>query len=107
MSRSRPKVDLDVHLPALSVDSTRWQRHTGEVSDRTKVVVVGAGFGGLAAAKELASLPVDVVLIDRQNHHLFQPLLYQVATAALNPSDIAQPIRSILAKQNNCHPLLA
>ncbi len=72
-----------------------------------RVVIVGAGFGGLAAAKKLADQPVEVTLIDRNNHHLFQPLLYQVATAGLNPSDIAAPIRSILAKQENCRALLA
>lgn len=77
------------------------------VSERPHVVVVGAGFGGLAAAKALADAPVDVTIVDRQNHHLFQPLLYQVATAGLNPSDIAQPVRHILAKQPNCRPLLA
>ena len=75
--------------------------------ERKRVVIVGAGFGGLAAAKALADVPVDVIIIDRQNHHLFQPLLYQVATAALNPSDIAQPIRHILANQKNCQPVLA
>ncbi len=74
---------------------------------RKRFVIVGAGFGGLAAAKAMADLPVAVTIIDRQNHHLFQPLLYQVATAGLNPSDIAQPIRHILAKQTNCQPLLA
>lgn len=74
---------------------------------RQRVVIVGSGFGGLAAAKALANVPVDVTLIDRQNHHLFQPLLYQVATAVLNPSDIAQPIRYILSDQANCQPLLA
>ena len=63
-----------------------------------KVVIVGAGFGGLAAAKRLAGKPVDVTLVDRRNHHLFQPLLYQVATAALSPADIAAPIRSIFAE---------
>jgi NADH dehydrogenase len=72
-----------------------------------RVVIVGGGFGGLAAAKALADAPVEVTLIDRQNHHLFQPLLYQVASAGLNPSDIAQPIRHILAKQSNCEPMLA
>lgn len=78
------------------------------VSDGTpKVLIIGAGFGGLAAAKALADQPVDITLIDRSNHHLFQPLLYQVATAVLNPSDIAQPIRKILAKQQNCSPVLA
>ena len=75
--------------------------------DRTKVVIVGAGFGGLAAAKSLADADIDITVIDRSNHHLFQPLLYQVASAGLNPSDIAQPIRKILAKQRNCHPVLA
>src|SRR5258708_1399738 len=68
---------------------------------RPHVVIVGGGFGGLDAARGLAHEPVDITLIDRRNHHLFQPLLYQVATAALNPSDIAQPIRSILRKQTN------
>ena len=76
-------------------------------SQPTRVVIVGAGFGGLAAAKALADEPVEITIVDRQNHHLFQPLLYQVATAALNPSDIAQPIRHILAKQRNCQPMLA
>lgn len=70
------------------------------------VVIVGAGFGGLAAAKALADTDVEITIIDRSNHHLFQPLLYQVATAGLNPSDIAQPIRKILAKQDNCHAVL-
>ncbi len=76
-------------------------------SSRTKVVIVGAGFGGLAAAKAMRNVDVDITVIDRSNHHLFQPLLYQVATAVLNPSDIAQPIRKILAKQDNCRPVLA
>ncbi|MEM7323246.1 MAG: NAD(P)/FAD-dependent oxidoreductase [Actinomycetota bacterium] len=75
--------------------------------DWKQVVIIGAGFGGLAAAKALADAPVSVTIIDRRNHHLFQPLLYQVATAALNPSDIAQPVRRILAKQENCQPVLA
>lgn len=72
-----------------------------------RVVIVGAGFGGIAAAKALSDASVEVTIIDRHNHHLFQPLLYQVATAGLNPSDIAQPIRYILAKQQNCQPILA
>ena len=70
------------------------------------VVVVGGGFGGLHAARGLARAPVRVTLVDRRNHHLFQPLLYQVATAALNPSDIAYPIRAILRKQANATVLL-
>lgn len=66
-----------------------------------RVVIVGGGFGGLAAAKALGGQPLDVVLLDRRNHHLFQPLLYQVATAGLNPADIAVPIRSALRRQRN------
>src|SRR3984885_7481852 len=68
---------------------------------RTKVVIVGAGFGGLAAAKALRNTPASVLLIDRANHHLFQPLLYQVATSVLSPSQIATPIRGIFRKQKN------
>jgi NADH dehydrogenase len=68
---------------------------------------VGAGFGGLEAARALAHAPVDVTLIDQQNHHCFQPLLYQVATAALSPSDIAWPIRGILRRQSNVRVVLA
>lgn len=70
------------------------------------MVIVGAGFGGLAAAQRLANKAVEVTLVDRRNHHLFQPLLYQVATAALSPADIAAPIRSILAKATNVRVLL-
>jgi NADH dehydrogenase len=66
-----------------------------------KVVIIGGGFGGMYAARILANQPVDVTLIDRTNHHLFQPLLYQVATAMLSPADIAQPIRSILRGAKN------
>ena len=62
------------------------------------VVIVGAGFGGLEAAKQLGGEAVRVTVIDRTNYHLFQPLLYQVATAALSPADIAAPIRAILSK---------
>ncbi len=68
---------------------------------RSRAVIVGAGFGGLAAAKSLAEGPVDVTIIDQRNYHLFQPLLYQVATAALSPADVAWPIRGIFAKTPN------
>jgi NADH dehydrogenase len=71
------------------------------------VVIVGGGFGGLAAARALAGRPARVTLLDRRNHHLFQPLLYQVAAAALNPSDIAVPLRSILRRALNVTVLLA
>ena len=64
-------------------------------SKRARVVIVGGGFGGLYAAKALAGQPVDVTLVDRKNHHTFQPLLYQVATAVLSPGEIAQPLRTI------------
>ncbi len=77
------------------------------MNDRPRVVIVGAGFGGLYAARALGRAPVGVTLVDRRNHHLFQPLLYQVATAALNPADIAAPIRSILRGQRNTNVLLA
>jgi NADH:ubiquinone reductase (H+-translocating) len=70
------------------------------------VVIVGGGFGGLAAARALNKAPIRVTLLDRRNHHLFQPLLYQVATAALNPSDIAVPIRSIVRRQKNVTVLM-
>jgi NADH:ubiquinone reductase (H+-translocating) len=72
-----------------------------------KVVIIGAGFGGLSAAKQLAHKPFDVTIIDRHNYHLFQPLLYQVATAGLSPADIASPIRGILHRQKNAKVILA
>src|ERR1700719_3571956 len=71
-----------------------------------RIIIVGAGFGGLAAAKALKHTPAEITLIDRTNHHLFQPLLYQVATAVLTPSQIATPIRSILRNQKNVTVIL-
>src|SRR5690348_4471370 len=71
-----------------------------------KVVIVGGGFAGLYVAKTLANKPVDVTLIDRKNHHTFQPLLYQVATAVLSPGEIASPIRRILSKSRNTEVIL-
>jgi NADH:ubiquinone reductase (H+-translocating) len=75
-------------------------------TSKPKVVVVGAGFGGLWAVKTLSRAPVDIVLIDRQNYHLFQPLLYQVATAELSPAEIAEPIRSIVGTYRNVTVML-
>lgn len=71
------------------------------------VVIVGGGFGGLETAKGLARAPVRVTVIDRQNHHCFQPLLYQVATATLSPADVAWPIRGILSRQANVRVMMA
>lgn len=77
------------------------------MAKRPQVVIIGGGFAGLSAARALRRAPVDLLVIDQTNHHLFQPLLYQVATAALAPSDIAVPIRWLLRKQRNCTVLLA
>jgi hypothetical protein len=74
---------------------------------RPHVLIIGAGFGGLEAARTLARAPVDITLVDRRNHHLFQPPLYQVATAALSPGDIAWPVRSIFRRRPNVTVLLA
>jgi NADH:ubiquinone reductase (H+-translocating) len=76
-------------------------------NDVPKVVIVGAGFGGLTVAQSLARVPVELTIIDRHNFHYFQPLLYQVATAALSPADIAWPIRGILKRQKNATVLMA
>jgi NADH dehydrogenase len=93
--RKRPGINLKIgrtKLMEISAPST---------GNNPKVVIIGGGFGGMYAARILANQPVDVTLIDRTNHHLFQPLLYQVATAMLSPADIAQPIRSILREAKN------
>ena len=76
------------------------------MADRHRVVIVGGGFGGLYAAQTLKKAPVDVTLIDRRNFHLFQPLLYQVATGSLSPGEVAAPIRAVLEKQKNTRVLL-
>src|SRR5260370_11736171 len=72
-----------------------------------RVVIVGAGFGGLNAAETLAGAPVEITVSDRKNRHTFQPLLYQVATAGLSPGEIASPIRSILSRHKNVEVLMA
>src|SRR5262244_1421833 len=73
---------------------------------RPRIVIIGAGFGGLSAAHALSGANADVTVIDRRNYHLFQPLLYQVATAGLSPAQIASPIRSILRRAANVRVVL-
>jgi len=75
-------------------------------SPRKRLIIIGAGFAGINLAKKLRHAPIDIVLVDRHNYHLFQPLLYQVATAALSPADIAYPIRRIFRKQRNIEVVL-
>jgi len=75
--------------------------------ERPNVVIIGAGFGGMEAARALARSPVEVTLLDRRNYHCFQPLLYQVATAALSPADIAWPVRWVLSRQPNLTVFMA
>ena len=103
-------------MPILGMASETTAHHKSvmeqTMSDRStkpkpRIVIVGGGFGGLSTAKGLADAPFDITLIDRNNHHLFQPLLYQVATAALSPADIASPIRGILRGQRNTKIMLA
>jgi NADH dehydrogenase len=77
-----------------------------DIPERKRVVIIGGGFGGMNAAMGLAKLPVDITLVDRRNHHTFQPLLYQVALAVLSPAEIAQPIRSILRDHENIEVLM-
>src|SRR6266436_6254753 len=77
------------------------------MNSKPRVIIVGSGFGGLEAAKKLACKDVHVTVIDRTNYHLFQPLLYQVATAALSPADIAAPVRAVLSKCRNIEVILA
>jgi NADH dehydrogenase len=95
---------LDVEVRRLLEHSLRMENVPGM---KPRVVIVGAGFGGLEAAKKLACEDVDLTVIDRTNYHLFQPLLYQVATAALSPADIAAPVRGILRKCKNVEVILA
>jgi NADH dehydrogenase len=92
----------DQNLPHISGEGSS----NGNAAVTKRVVIVGAGFGGLSAAKALAGQPFDVTVIDQHNYHLFQPLLYQVATAGLSPADIASPIRGILAPAQNINVVL-
>src|SRR5262245_48697109 len=79
----------------------------GSQRERKRVVIIGGGFSGIAAARALRHAEADVVLVDRRNHHIFQPLLYQVAMATLSPADIAPPIRQLEVQQRNLSVLLA
>src|SRR5262245_48286807 len=74
--------------------------------NRTRVVVIGAGFAGINAAKALGNTPLDLTVVDRKNHHTFQPLLYQVALAVLSPAEIASPVRTVLRHSRNTEVLL-
>ena len=97
---------MGVH-PDQKSDSSRLRLVSRRnLASRPHVVIVGAGFGGLTATKGLAKAAVEVTLIDRENHHLFQPLLYQVATASLSPAEIAWPVRGLLRRQRNTRVLL-
>jgi len=98
---------MDAPSPRVHVDAAAPPGGSETRPARSHVVIIGAGFGGLEAAKALRGAPVDVTVIDRLNHHCFQPLLYQVATAALSPADIAWPIRSILSRQPNARVVMA
>src|SRR5579872_935532 len=91
-------------MPA--VDSSARLNSSVEMSTRPRVVVVGGGFGGLATVRKLSGAPVDVLLIDRNNYHLFTPLLYQVASALLDPSEIAYPLRALIRKLGNADFLM-
>src|ERR1700675_173236 len=77
------------------------------VPGKKRILIVGGGFAGIAAARALKRADVEITLIDRRNHHIFQPLLYQVATAVLSPAEIAAPIRQLEAKQKNLSVILA
>src|SRR5713226_5582571 len=90
-----------------TADTSNARDAISRSSGAPHVVLVGAGFGGLTTAQSLAKTGVKVTLVDKRNHHLFQPLLYQVATAGLSPAQIAAPIRSILRSQENATVRLA
>src|SRR5262245_32079235 len=94
-------------MTTLTTQTARPDQKLEAADSRPRVVILRGASGGLTAAQALRRAPARVTVIDRSNHHLFQPLLYQVATAALNPSDIATPIRRILRSQKNAEVLLA
>src|ERR687885_769044 len=98
---------MDGHRVGSGVEEPRGMASDGRTAGAPRVVIVGGGFGGLYAARALASAPVQITLVDQRNYHLFQPLLYQVATAALSPGNIAQPIRLLLRRHRNVRVLQA
>ena len=91
--------------PEAELQPAGWAAH--RAGQKPRIVIVGGGFAGLAAAHALRRADAEIVLIDRRNHHIFQPLLYQVATAVLSPAEIAAPIRQLEVKQRNLSVLLA
>src|SRR5688500_11468063 len=95
-------VDPGGATPGLGIETSRIEG----MARLPQVIIVGGGFAGLAAARRLGSVACDVTIVDRHNHHVFQPLLYQVATAGLSPGDIASPIRWILRRQQRLRVLL-
>src|SRR5271168_1924051 len=97
---------MEAQVHTFTWESLSTRRTRGYMSGRWRVVIVGGGFGGLHAAQSLKSADVDVTLIDQRNYHLFQPLLYQVATGSLSPGEIAAPLRSVLSGQKNTRVLL-
>jgi len=106
--RAAPGMAVGAQAAAAERSASRGRRSSRALLGESfpRVVVVGAGFAGLAAARSLRHAPVRITVVDRRNHHLFQPLLYQVATAALNPADISAPIRSVLRRQENAEVVL-
>ena len=102
-----PVIDKETTLDALMAHSMPDEAPGTGASPRQRIVIIGAGFGGLEAALHLGRAPAEVTVIDRRNYHLFQPLLYQVATAVLSPADIAAPIRSIVGVQANTRVIMA
>src|SRR6266513_5367525 len=100
-------LSLNVERWTLSVERLQTTSSGMNEQQKPRIIIVGAGFGGLEAAKKLACEDVRVTVIDRANYHLFQPLLYQVATAALSPADIAAPVRAVLSKCKNVEVILA
>src|SRR5262245_4559201 len=100
--RDNPRVSTTKEMSP----ATAFSGAPGGRRSRPRVVIVGCGFGGLFCARALKSAAIDLTVVDRNNYHLFQPLLYQVASAALAPADIAQPIRMILRGQKNAFVML-